>query len=276
VFAVVSSSYTEVSVSAGKATLREKSCATSVSGFFDWIGNMLSGDSGDDLSPSSRKDVSSPLGNQGSDLDSEDVDITNSNQMYINGNNNGSVHDFNANGGIDSNQRRGFVGEVVLPGSDTSPSRSNNYNSPGYDRPNNYDNVYNNIHTPPSPHDPVNDDMAMVEAIGVLNTYYDALNQQDLFAAVSVLADDVFVSFPEESRNWSGSSTAVSKFRHMFNTLPGFQGSLQILNCQVEVDRSVTIFAHCHFQCVQTRYSAEREMVYCVKAGKIFLIEHRA
>jgi hypothetical protein len=118
-------------------------------------------------------------------------------------------------------------------------------------------------------------DAIVNEAIQVLNTYYDAINQQDLFAAVSLLDDEVLVLFPEDWRNWCGADTAVGKFRNMFNAYPGIQGSIQIWHWQREPDNSVSLSAHCHFQCIQSNYQADREMMYGVKDKKIFLIDHK-
>jgi hypothetical protein len=63
----------------------------------------------------------------------------------------------------------------------------------------------------------------------MLQNYYDAMNLHDMDLILSFLADDIHVSFKEESRNWKGKEMARSKFGLMYERNPKFKGEIVTL-----------------------------------------------
>ena len=248
------SSYTEVTVneSTGYGAGVERSCVGSiVSWVTDWLPASLLLTNRSSNAPEQFHRESS------SNRREHAVDVVDPETEWDDGNPSQQIHHSHQQ---QQQQQRRFFGEMVLPGSDETDHE--------FDL-----NQLRQQHNKQQQNELF--DAVVHDSIQVLNSYYDALNQQDLFAAVTMLDEDVLVLFPEDSRNWSGAETAVGKFRNMFNSLPGFQGSITITNWKHEVDDSVSIYARCHFQCIQTRYNAERDMMYGVKDNKIFLIDHK-
>jgi hypothetical protein len=60
----------------------------------------------------------------------------------------------------------------------------------------------------------------------MLRDYYDAMNAQAMDDILKYLSEDIEVHFVDESRNWTGKSTARSKFALMYERNPKFKGEI--------------------------------------------------
>jgi hypothetical protein len=60
----------------------------------------------------------------------------------------------------------------------------------------------------------------------MLSEYYDAMNAQSMDDVLKYLSEDIKVHFADESRNWTGKSTARSKFALMYERNPKFKGEI--------------------------------------------------
>ena len=109
----------------------------------------------------------------------------------------------------------------------------------------------------------------------LLSKYYDAMNAHDVALAISFLADDVVVTFPEEERNWGGAENAREKFSGMFVRLPTFHGTY-VVNHSIEKDGKAIVNVSCKFVCNASSHESSRDMQYEIELskGKISAIMH--
>jgi ketosteroid isomerase-like protein len=120
----------------------------------------------------------------------------------------------------------------------------------------------------------------------VLSNYYAAMNAHDVVTALTFLHPDVIVTFPEEDRNWKGTSVANEKFSGMFQRMPSFTGSFEVLSresimsavdgtengqCEAGIEK---ISVACRFQCVQSGSDSGRNMTYLIQNCLITEINH--
>ena len=74
----------------------------------------------------------------------------------------------------------------------------------------------------------------------VVGDYYAAMNAHVVDRALSFLHPNVLVTFPEQERNWRGVEAAREKFGGMFERMPGFTGSFEVVNGLT--DRAVYVY----------------------------------
>ena len=85
------------------------------------------------------------------------------------------------------------------------------------------------------------------------------------------------VTFPETDRNWQGSSVAHEKFSGMFQRMPTFTGSFEILSevSSGEGGEGVDLVTvACRFQCVESQADSARNMTYHIQDQLIMEIHH--
>ncbi len=111
----------------------------------------------------------------------------------------------------------------------------------------------------------------------VLSDYYTAMNAHDVDAALLWLSPDVLVTFPEAERNWQGISLAREKFKGMFERMPGFVGTFEIVSVSSDNGESLVIDkvnAACNFKCTLSQTENTRNMVYHIHKQLIIEIHH--
>lgn len=115
----------------------------------------------------------------------------------------------------------------------------------------------------------------MSSSSNVLTEYYAAMNSHDVERALTFLHPDVVVTFPEEERNWQGSSVAAEKFGAMFLRMPTFVGSFVVTSCvEQEAMSHVVVTVACRFRCVESHSDSERNMTYHIQHNLITEIHH--
>lgn len=68
--------------------------------------------------------------------------------------------------------------------------------------------------------------MESCEEKKIIEKYYEALNSKNVDNCLEFLTNDLFVTFKEKERNWSGIETAKTKFSNMYNQNPKFYGEI--------------------------------------------------
>ena len=119
----------------------------------------------------------------------------------------------------------------------------------------------------------------MLPARAVVQAYYDAINAHDPDSMAQCCAEDIEVTFPEAQRNWKSRTTALEKFKTMFEKLPNFAAEWKFDDKKEETsdetkceDNEHVIVVIVHF--TAEGYDAHRKMIYTVCEGQICRIEH--
>ena len=68
------------------------------------------------------------------------------------------------------------------------------------------------------------------DSVVLLTEYFYAMNAQNVSRALHFLHDHVVVTFPEEERNWCGIIAAKKKFSDMFERMPMFTASFELVS----------------------------------------------
>ena len=110
-------------------------------------------------------------------------------------------------------------------------------------------------------------------AISLLRSYYAAMNCHDISRVIEFLDDNVYVTFPEEERNWRGRDRAIEKFGTMFEKLPSFVGDFDVEATELS-DTHTLLHVDCSFSCKDSNYTNQRKMTYKIIGEKIVEICH--
>eukprot|EP00927_Polykrikos_kofoidii_P050871 TRINITY_DN44720_c0_g1_i1.p1 TRINITY_DN44720_c0_g1~~TRINITY_DN44720_c0_g1_i1.p1 ORF type:complete len:113 (+),score=19.47 TRINITY_DN44720_c0_g1_i1:113-451(+) len=109
----------------------------------------------------------------------------------------------------------------------------------------------------------------MDEERKIVSAYYDAMTAHDPAGMAAACCDDIEVTFPDSSRNWSSVATASQKFSGMFEALPNFAAQWDFDENESSPGRSVVL---ANF--TADNYDQRRKMVYTLRDGKIARIDH--
>lgn len=109
----------------------------------------------------------------------------------------------------------------------------------------------------------------------VLSDYYAAMNAHDVEKALTYLHPEVLVTFPEQERTWQGVALAHEKFSGMFEKMPSFTGSFEVLSQTSDGGEGAEVVTvACRFQCVASQADYARNMTYHIQHNLITQIHH--
>jgi len=122
----------------------------------------------------------------------------------------------------------------------------------------------------------------MTSSRALIKTYYDALNAHDPIIMTQCCAEEIEVTFPDDTRNWKSRTVAKEKFEVMFQKLENFAAEWRFEDdedeanesdekmCDKQVINVINVVAHF----TADNYDARRKMIYTVCEGRIRRIEH--
>jgi len=119
----------------------------------------------------------------------------------------------------------------------------------------------------------------MTSARALIQTYYDALNAHDPITMMQCCAEEIEVTFPDETRNWKSRTVAKEKFEVMFQKLENFAAEWRFEDDEDKANESdekmcdkqvINVVAHF----IANNYDARRKMIYTVCEGRIRRIDH--
>ena len=130
--------------------------------------------------------------------------------------------------------------------------------------------------------------MSSVSPRAVVQSYYDAMNVHDVETMTQCCSEDIEVTFPDSSRNWSGQTVAREKFKGMFETLKNFAAEWRFEDnvdkgnaerCDADTGKEIlpevsnsVVNVVAHF--TAKGYDAHRKMIYTISEGSIRRIDH--